>query len=200
MLDWRVTERPSAARRTQQVLEAAESCFRSHGFHATSMAQIAAAAKMSVGHIYRYFSGKDEIIAAIVERDVHAAMADFDSVEEDTEGVFPAFYRHWRAKFEWIADRTRSCLWLEILAETARNPRTAQVVREARSSLAERMCALIAVGAPGQWPPEEIRQKVNLLMMMMDAAAFRTISDPEYDPGRAANQFLDFVHCIFETR
>jgi AcrR family transcriptional regulator len=197
-LDCQVTERPSAARRTKQVLEAAETCFRDNGFHATSMAQIAAAAKMSVGHIYRYFSGKHDIIAAIVSRDVHAAMADFDAVEEDAEGVFPAIYRHWRAKFEWMGDRSRSCLWLEILAESARNPEAAQVVREARARVNERMCRLIAKGASGRWSAEEIKQKVELLMMMMDAAAFRTISDPEYDAGRAADQFLGFAHCVFE--
>jgi TetR/AcrR family transcriptional regulator, repressor for uid operon len=197
-LDCQATERPSAPRRTKQVLDAAETCFRDHGFHATSMAQIAAAAKMSVGHIYRYFSGKEDIIGAIVSRDVQAAMADFDAVEGDQEGVFPAIYRYWRHKFEWMADRSRSCLWLEILAESARNPEAAQVVRQARARVADRMRRLIAKGAPGRWSDEEIRQKVELLMMMMDAAAFRTISDPEYEPARAAEHFLGFARCIFD--
>jgi hypothetical protein len=35
-------------------------------------------------------------------------------------------------------------------------------------------------------------------MMMMDAAAFRTISDPDYDPARAADHFLGFAQCVFE--
>ena len=197
-LDSPPAERPSAPRRTRQVLEAADECFRRQGFHATSMAQIAAAAKMSVGHIYRYFPSKDEIIAAIVERDVAAAMADFDAVEGDAEGVFPAIFRHWRGKFEWIGDRSRSCLWLEILAEAARNPAAAAVVRAARARVARRMCALIETAAADRWSPEEIRQKVELLMMMMDAAAFRTISDPDYCAGRAADQFLGFARCMFE--
>ena len=197
-LDSSLIERPSAPRRTKQVLEAAEGCFRRNGFHATSMAQIAAAAKMSVGHIYRYFPGKEDIIAAIVERDVNAAMADYDALQEDAEGVFPAFFRHWRAKFEWMGDRSRCCLWLEILAESARNPAAARVVREARASLAARMCALVEAGAPDRWPADEVRQKVELLMMLIDAAAFRTISDPEYDAARAADQFVDYARCIFE--
>jgi TetR/AcrR family transcriptional regulator, repressor for uid operon len=197
-LDCQLTERPSAPRRTKQVLDAAETCFRDNGFHATSMAQIAGAAKMSVGHIYRYFPSKDDIIAAIVERDVSAAMADYDALQSDAEGVFPAFYRHWRAKFEWMGDRRRSCLWLEILAESARNPAAAKVVRTARGHLAGRMCALIEAGAPGRWSAEEVRQKVELLMMLTDAAAFRTISDPDYEPARAADQFIEFARCIFE--
>ncbi len=197
-LESQPTERPSAPRRTKQVLDAAEACFRRQGFHTTSMAQIAAAARMSVGHIYRYFPSKHDIIAAIVERDVAAAMADFDAVEDSTDGVFPAIFRHWRQKFEWIGDRLRSCLWLEILAESARNPAAAAVVRGARAKVARRMCELIEAAAEGRWPPEDIRQKVELLMMMMDAAAFRTISDPDYCAGRAADQFLGFARCIFE--
>ena len=197
-LDSQLTDRPSAPRRTRQVLDAAESCFRQHGFHATSMAQIAAGAKMSVGHIYRYFQSKDDIIAAIVERDVHAAMADFDAVQEDAEGVFPAFYRHWRSKLEWLGDRSRSCLWLEILAESARNPHAAKVLCEARARVAERMCALMEAGAPGRWSADEVKEKVELLMMLTDAAAFRTISDAGYDPARAADQFVTFARCIFD--
>ena len=197
-LDCQLADRPSAPRRTRQVLDAAEGCFRQQGFHATSMAQIAAAAKMSVGHIYRYFPGKDDIIAAIVERDVHAAMADYDAVQEDAEGVFPAFYRHWRAKFEWMGDRSRSCLWLEILAESARNPNAARVVREARAKVGARMCALVEAGAPGRWSADEVKQKVELLLMLTDAAAFRTISDPEYDSACAADQLLKFARCIFD--
>ena len=197
-LDSQLTERPSAPRRTRQVLDAAESCFRQHGFHATSMAQIAAGAKMSVGHIYRYFPGKDDIIAAIVERDVHAAMTDFDAMQEDAEGIFPALFRSWRARFEAMGDRSRSCLWLEILAESARNPPVAQVVCEARARVAARICALVEAGAPGRWSPDEVKQKVELLMMLTDAAAFRTISASACDAGRAAEQFLNFARCIFD--
>ena len=60
------------------------------------------------------------------------------------------------------------------------------------------MCEVIEAGAEGRWSAEDIRQKVELLMMMMDAAAFRTISDPDYCAVRAADQFLGFAHCIFE--
>ena len=192
------TERPSAPRRVKQVLEAAEKCFRVHGFHATTMAQIAATAKMSVGHIYRYFSSKDDIIAAILERDVHAAMADFDAVEDDEAGVFPAFFKHWRAKIERMSERNCSVLWLEIMAEAARNPRAAKVVRESRASVAKRLCALIRSAAPPEWSRAEVDEKVELMMLLTDAVAFRAASDPDYDMDRTAKRFLDYARCIFE--
>jgi len=62
----RVSEAHLAARR-QQILDAALTCFRRNGFHTTSMQDVIAEAGLSVGAVYRYFRGKSEIIAAIVE-------------------------------------------------------------------------------------------------------------------------------------
>src|SRR5688500_14688086 len=61
--------------RRQQIVDAASACARRHGFHGSSMAEIAQEAGLSVGQIYRYFDGKEAIIAAIVARDM-AAMRD----------------------------------------------------------------------------------------------------------------------------
>src|SRR3546814_14831985 len=54
-------------KRRDQVLDAAEACFRREGFHAASVNRIAAEAGMSVGHLYRYFDSQDEIILALFE-------------------------------------------------------------------------------------------------------------------------------------
>jgi AcrR family transcriptional regulator len=52
----------------ERILIAAQQCFVKDGFHAASMASISATADMSPGLIYRYFSSKNEIIIAIIER------------------------------------------------------------------------------------------------------------------------------------
>lgn len=53
--------------RTRQAIEdAALSLFMEHGFHATSMRQIADGAGLALGSIYNHFSTKDEIFKAIV--------------------------------------------------------------------------------------------------------------------------------------
>src|SRR5260370_42103758 len=54
--------------RRDQIVTAARQCVVRHGFHAATMAEIAAAARMSVGQIYRYFPNKEAIVHAIVER------------------------------------------------------------------------------------------------------------------------------------
>ena len=59
------TERSRADLRRAQILEAAHECFSREGFHAASMASIAAQADLSVGQIYRYFENKEAVIEAI---------------------------------------------------------------------------------------------------------------------------------------
>lgn len=201
-LDSQCSERPSAPRRRKQVLDAAECCFRRQGFHTTSMAQIAAEAEMSVGHIYRYFPSKGDIIAAIVERDVSAAMANFDAVEASEDGVFPAFFQQWRTKIEMLSEPGRSVMWLEILAEAARNPVAAEMIRRARARVCSRLCKLVEAGAPGRWAPVDIESKVELLMLLTDAVAMRVVLHPQHDqcPSALVNgdQLTHYARCILE--
>jgi len=50
--------------RRRQILDAASACFSRQGFHQTSMQDICREAGLSPGAVYRYFSSKEEIIAA----------------------------------------------------------------------------------------------------------------------------------------
>ncbi len=49
----------------KQILEAAEKLFGYYGFQKTSMAEIARDCEMSAANIYRFYEGKDEILAEI---------------------------------------------------------------------------------------------------------------------------------------
>jgi len=61
----RVSQAHLDARR-RQILDGAARCFARNGFHATSMQDVLKEVDLSAGAVYRYFSGKDELIAAIV--------------------------------------------------------------------------------------------------------------------------------------
>ncbi|GGK83249.1 TetR/AcrR family transcriptional regulator [Streptomyces flaveus] len=61
----RVTQEHLDARR-RQILDGAALCFARNGFHATSMQDVLKEVDLSAGAVYRYFSGKDELISAIV--------------------------------------------------------------------------------------------------------------------------------------
>ena len=61
----RITEERREARR-EQILDAARACLLEHGLEAVSMEMIIARSGLSTGAVYRYFKGKDEIMAAAV--------------------------------------------------------------------------------------------------------------------------------------
>ncbi|MGE5291243.1 MAG: TetR/AcrR family transcriptional regulator [Micromonosporaceae bacterium] len=58
--------RVRAQRRSEQLLRAAARLMERHGSHAVSMQALAEEAGVSVGLIYRYFGGKDEILLAVI--------------------------------------------------------------------------------------------------------------------------------------
>lgn len=51
--------------RQREILAAAHRRFAQHGFHLTTMQEIAEEAGLSVGALYRYFTGKEELIEAL---------------------------------------------------------------------------------------------------------------------------------------
>ncbi|MGH3493881.1 MAG: TetR/AcrR family transcriptional regulator [Sciscionella sp.] len=56
--------------RREQILAAAKRCFVRDGFHETSMQDLFAESGLSSGAIYRYFPGKEDMIAAIAEENL----------------------------------------------------------------------------------------------------------------------------------
>ncbi|MEV0730873.1 TetR/AcrR family transcriptional regulator [Polymorphospora sp. NPDC050346] len=75
----RVSEQHLAARR-QQILDAARRCFLRNGFHQTSMQDVITEAGLSVGAVYRYFTSKHEIVAAIAGQTVDGIGQQFNAI------------------------------------------------------------------------------------------------------------------------
>ena len=126
------TEPCRADARRLQVLDAASACFRRHGFHGTSMAELSKAAGMSVGHIYHYFANKEAIIAAIVERDNQRAIEIGREIEErsrDSGDRFAAMIEMIdRSVIDEVLDDPNTALMMEIAAEAARNEKIAAII------------------------------------------------------------------------
>lgn len=124
-----------AETRRNQVLCAAAQCFRQSGFHGASMANIARAAGMSVGHIYHYFENKEAIIAAFVaaEQDKTRAML---QAMLDADNAIQAIIDYAATGLDDSLDANNTALQLEILAEAARNPNVARIMRESDDALA----------------------------------------------------------------
>ncbi|MEV0173865.1 TetR/AcrR family transcriptional regulator [Streptomyces sp. NPDC050803] len=75
----RVSQEHLDARR-RQILDGAARCFARNGFHATSMQDVLKEVDLSAGAVYRYFSSKDELIAAIANEVLSEVRDAFEEV------------------------------------------------------------------------------------------------------------------------
>ena len=129
----------SAVTRTQaralsqrnRILEAARRCFIAHGFHAASMANIAEAAGMSAGLIYRYFDSENAIILAIIERQLQDSREGIAALHTGTSmgALFGEVFARWARRDETLIN---PALLLEMSALATRDAQIAEAL-EVRS-------------------------------------------------------------------
>lgn len=108
-------------RRRAQITAAAEACFSERGFHQASMQEIAAAAGVSLGLLYRYFDSKQALALASAARERAEVLTVLAALHDQKDVV--------ARLVELIEDEVRrglqpaqARLSAEILAEAARNP------------------------------------------------------------------------------
>jgi AcrR family transcriptional regulator len=165
---------PPAVRRAQ-ILDAAKQRFREGGFHATTMADIAAQAGVSVGLLYRYFPSKDEIIRAISDADLLAQLAAIEtplaSHPDDDAAALDALIA---SLTRFVVDRDRTRLVLETIAEQARGPALAQsafeIERRAKTLIEDRFGAGL--------PQQERETRIRMVLHLFTALGFEVYRDP----------------------
>ncbi|MET7515421.1 TetR/AcrR family transcriptional regulator [Streptomyces sp. NPDC005480] len=84
----RVSQEHLDARR-RQILDGATRCFALNGFHATSMQDVLKSVNLSAGAVYRYFSGKEELIGAIVTEVLDEIRGVFESAGAESPPAPP---------------------------------------------------------------------------------------------------------------
>jgi AcrR family transcriptional regulator len=130
----RVTDEHRQARR-DQILDAGVATFAARGFQATGMAEIIAASGLSAGAVYSYFSGKDQLIEAIVDRILEEAGGRMDQLlGEGSTLDTPAAVGAAVAMFAEIAERGPvdiSRLAVQAWGEALHNPAVQKVARRA---------------------------------------------------------------------
>jgi AcrR family transcriptional regulator len=194
------TDASRAAARRQQILAAAAQCFREHGFHGASIAQISKIAGMSAGHIYHYFENKEAIIGAIVAQDLEtlltltaelrAACNVRDAlIERAAEGVLDQL------------DPASAALKVEIIAEAARNPHVAQIVREADATCRRELAVTIGAirrAAGHDDAPAATVDMVEVLAALFEGLLLRTIRNPGLDRRRVAQRIQLAINDLLD--
>jgi AcrR family transcriptional regulator len=160
----RVSQAHLDARR-RQILDAARRCFVRNGFHATSMQDILGEANLSAGAVYRYFRGKDEIIAAIAGEAVAEVAGALESAfaADDPPPLDEVLGAAFLAIRRIDAEQGMARLALQVWGEAVRSPDLARIltseVGRVRASLAGLVRVYQARGLMDAGaPPEQVAQ------------------------------------------
>lgn len=138
----RKTDLENTEQRRRQVLDAALVCFREKGFAGASIADICRQAGMSPGHLYHYFTSKDEIVAAIAEQDRQAVSQAIDRLAE-RDDLLTAVLEALNPEADLGDFAIDGTLAFDIFAEAARNPAVASSVRTIYRHINVRLTRLI---------------------------------------------------------
>ncbi|UYY58197.1 TetR/AcrR family transcriptional regulator [Sphingomonas sp. S2-65] len=168
-----------AETRREHLLETARTLFIEHGFHQTGMAQIAAASGIKVGQIYRDFHSKEDIIAAICERDVSEWLEEEILAAAVAAGDLRAV-RDWMDRFLSCDEPVEECrLMSEIVAEVGRNVRIAEFNRSIDVRIRTSLSAALRAIASREDCEEDRECLIDLILALGIGVMMRRGFDPD---------------------
>jgi AcrR family transcriptional regulator len=186
----------------ERILVAAQKCFVVHGFHAASMANIADTAGMSAGLIYRYFKSKNDIIQAIIERQLEEARADVAKLHATSDLVagIGEVFQQWQAPGDTL---TSAALFLELTAEATRDAEIAEATqasdRVLRADLSSWFARSADQGGLGV-PQDEVAMRVLILQCLIEGLAMRAIAQPELSVDQVKTALGRFLPSLLSAR
>lgn len=196
----RAQDRACAQR--NRILNAARCCFIEHGFHAASMAQISAAAQMSTGLIYRYFANKNAIILAIIARQNEEACADIATLRSSTD-LIPRIidlFARWKSRDPRVMN---PALFLEMCAESSRDPEIARALEEAEQRRRAEIRAWIrqcARNTGREISEDEAHTRAFTLLCFIEGLAVRAVREPDLGPEILFDSLRMFVPGMLSFR
>jgi TetR/AcrR family transcriptional regulator, repressor for uid operon len=166
-------------RRRSEIISAAEQCFVKRGFHQTSMQNIAEAASLSMGLLYRYFANKEAIIEAVARQDQEASLAAIAALP--AQGDVIAAWVSLLIEMAGLAstpDYAR--LANEILAEASRSPKILETLQSNDAALASAISDKLAeqhrAGATGV--SSDLAQAAQALLLLFEGLTMRLFMIP----------------------
>lgn len=136
----RVSQEHLDARR-RQILDGAARCFARRGFHGTSMQDVLKEVGLSAGAVYRYFPGKEDIIAAITEETFATIRGAFAEASRMSPPPTPdvllsrVLGRVLAGELHGLERRTFAALAVQLWSETLRDERLAVQLDEGYATM-----------------------------------------------------------------
>lgn len=174
-----------AAERREQLLRTAVPVFAEHGYHATSMNDVAEAAGVTKPVLYQHFSSKRELFIELLA-DIGAELRDtIAKATADAEGPRQQIENGFRAYFSYVGSSTDS---FKVLfgSGARRDPEFASFARSVESSIAEAIAELIVV--EGEPVAQRLLLAHSIVGMTESASRYWLAHDREPDVDALASQ------------
>jgi AcrR family transcriptional regulator len=195
-----MTKRPNHDERAQerrvQIVDAARQCVVRYGFHASTMAEIAATAKMSVGLIYRYFPNKDAIARAIVESVVNRTEP--PSIPRRSEEI-PGDVARRMLSEPPPEERENQMLLLEVHVEATRNPVVAEIIERTDVEFRERFLANVYKDFPA-FDREEAAARMEMLAAIVNGTTMRRLARPGPPSERLVMVYSEIISSLLQAK
>lgn len=190
-------DRDKGQARRQQILEAAEDCFRRRGFQGASVAEICKSAGVSAGHLYHFYDSKEAIIAAIVQRDLEEKLAILDQMSQRAD-VTSAMLDEIDEGVHEQLDNPGSALMLEVIAEAGRNPKVAEMVHRSDAIARAKLAETVAKAKNCDPDSPELKAEVEVLIAMFEGLSTRAICNPDLDHDAVVKVMRRMIRHILE--
>ena len=171
----------STDKRVAEILASIRTTFAEKGFDGASMQDLARAAGMSVGHFYRYFPSKADIVSQLIALDLDQMSADFgaamqakDPLQCLRDGIF--------AKLQMHQDCSDGQLWAEITASALRKPEIGAVASHMEAEIIGHLTRIFA--AATGLPLAEVAERFDAQARFM-IILFKSASMMAPEPGKA---------------
>lgn len=171
--------------RRNQILDAAQRCFKKQGFHKTTLRDIAQEFGMSAGHIYNYFSNKEAIIKALVELRTQEFL---DMIDTDKFADLPPEERMDKELGQVVdayLNLDNTSLSIAIMNEALINPKVYEIVVAAASKVRNHIveAQLLARKEERRYAPpyEVIESRCMTIRAMLEGLRLAHIFTPEMD-------------------
>lgn len=184
-------------RRREQVLTAAEICFQREGFHAASVNRIAAEADMSVGHVYRYFESKEEIIHALCERKFENYIHHAPWVAARKKLTADALIKAALDDFETLIDQAQARYVMDVFAEAGRSEPINEIVADHDRRLRANARALLEPYFSAA-QADELDCRAEMIVLVLEGLMMRTVGNPTGDVKRLRRAFQYLLQAVFK--
>jgi len=184
--------------RALHILAAAERCFVRHGFHRSTMGDVATEAGMIPGNIYRYFSSKDALVAGLIAQDrtrISGELADILSSDNFMDNLIGL-----GSKYFIEEDRDRLILTIEIWAEATRNPEVARLLESCEQETRNQFIAFFEKAkACGHLPARVDSARLERLVSIFASGLIvRRAVIPDFEPEVELGMMVDAFHGILK--